>query len=101
MKINISIKSENGYKFYEVDGYLVFEMYGHKFVAHRGINIKNGKQFYIRQDWRISEAETGAVILTECYTFMGAIRESEEFLKNKGETAFMKAFESAKRRQNE
>jgi hypothetical protein len=101
MKINIPLKTENGYKKFEVEAFPAFEMYGHQFLAHRGIDLKNGRAHYRRQDWRVSEAETGTVLIIGYETFWGAIRASELFLADKGAKAFHKAFNSAKKEASE
>ena len=97
MKIGIPLKTENGYKKFEVEAFPAFEMYGYKFLAHRGIDLKNGRAHYRRQDWRVSEAETGAVLIIGFENFWEAIWETEEYLKNKGVEQFLEAFNSAKK----
>ncbi len=96
MKISIAINTENGYKKFEVEGYPAFEMYGHKFLAHRGIDVKNGRAHYRRNDWRVSEPETGSAIVVQRYTFTDAFIESRELLVRKGIKEFRKAFKLAK-----
>lgn len=98
MKISITIRTENGYKKYEVDGYPAFEIYEHKFLAHRAAYIKDGRAIPVLRTWRVSDVETGGAIINRCFdNITEAIIYSKAFLENKGEKAFMEAVERAKK----
>jgi hypothetical protein len=82
MEIEISIKTKAGYKRIKIKGSMPFEMYGHRFAAHRN--------YAFPALWNVAELLTGCSVSREFQTRKMAVLMAKKTLETIGKADFKK-----------